>query len=111
MADVTAFNITQAVTTIQLVNDVYEITTELGEVDILTIGVQGPPGTSVIETFIHNQTVASTLWTINHGLNRWPSVMVVDSTKREVIVGVRYIDANTIQIYSDYAFAGQAFLN
>ncbi len=111
MADITAFNITQAVTTITASGDGFLITTELGEVDILTIGIQGPPGTSVIETYIHNQTSASTLWTINHNLNRWPSVMVVDSTKREVIVGIRYIDANTIQVYSDYAFAGQAFLN
>ena len=55
-------------------------------------------------------TPAST-WTINHNMNKRPSVVTVDSTNRVVIGEVQYVDSNNLIVSSRGGFAGQAFLN
>jgi hypothetical protein len=62
-------------------------------------------------TFIHNQETASKIWTITHNLNRFPSVTIVDSTGREVIGDIKYIDRNTITLTFKSLFSGRAYLN
>lgn len=62
-------------------------------------------------TYIHEQGVASSEWVINHNLNKFPSVTVVDSADNEIIVGVRYVDANTCIIDLTSPFKGKAYLN
>lgn len=62
-------------------------------------------------TYIHEQGVASSEWVINHNLNKFPSVTVVDSADNEIIVGVRYVDANTCVIDLTSPFKGKAYLN
>ena len=44
----------------------------------------------------HRQNVSSSIWKINHNLNKKPSVTVVDSAGTEVVGDVKYID-NCIQ--------------
>lgn len=57
MADV-EFTIDQSTTTISLTAGVYLIETEVNPaVEFITIGVQGPSGTSTVETYIHNQKI------------------------------------------------------
>lgn len=62
-------------------------------------------------TYIHEQGVASSEWVINHNLNKFPSVTVVDSADNEIIVSVRYVDANTCVIDLTSPFKGKAYLN
>jgi hypothetical protein len=50
-------------------------------------------------------------WVINHPLDKYPSVSVVDSSGQEVICTVDYIDTQTINLTFNAAFSGQAFLN
>lgn len=64
-----------------------------------------------LDTYIHEQGEASSEWTINHNLNKFPSVTVVDSAGSEIIVGVRYVDANTCVIDLTSPFKGKAYLN
>lgn len=66
---------------------------------------------SNIETFVHRQTVASSVWNVNHRLNRQPSVTIVDSAGSVVVGEVDYIDENNITIYFTSEFGGMAYLN
>lgn len=61
--------------------------------------------------YVHTQLAPSALWTIVHGLNRFPSVSVVDSGGSVVIGDVLYVDENTIEATFTATFGGKAYLN
>ena len=63
------------------------------------------------KTFTFNQAVASTEWQINHGLNKYPSVTIVDSGNNIVIGDIEYIDKNNVKCTFSSAFSGSAYLN
>ncbi|MBX3044911.1 MAG: hypothetical protein KF896_14460 [Ignavibacteriae bacterium] len=63
------------------------------------------------KNFVFNQIVPSTVWEINHTLNKKASVAVVDSAGSLVHGLVKYIDDNTVQIEFKFSFAGTAYLN
>lgn len=63
------------------------------------------------KNFVFNQNVASDLWEINHNLNKFPSVTVVDSGNNIVIGEVTYINENSLQIIFTSPFSGSAYLN
>lgn len=58
-----------------------------------------------------NQSTASAFWTINHNLNKYPSVIVIDSVGDEIEGDVSYVNKNTITITFSAAFSGKAYLN
>ena len=62
-------------------------------------------------TYIYEQGIAADTWTINHNLNKYPSVTVVDSAENEIIASVKYQDANTCIIEMSLPFKGKAYLN
>ena len=62
-------------------------------------------------TYTHNQDVASNSWTINHNLDYYPSVSIVDSAGTSVFGDVQYIDLNTVIVNFTDPFAGKAFLS
>lgn len=62
-------------------------------------------------TFVFEQGVASSVWEIQHNLNKYPSVSVVDSAGNEIIAEVRYSDLDNITITMTGAFKGRALLN
>jgi len=62
-------------------------------------------------TYIHDQGVASSEWVINHNLNKFPSVTVVDSADNEIIASVKYQSANTCIVTMSSPFKGKAYLN
>lgn len=82
----------------QLINDKGYVTRE--ELDNVTKA-----------SFIFEQYLASSIWEIQHDLNRFPSVTVVDSAGNEIISEVIYIDNNNIKIVFKASFKGKAFLN
>lgn len=61
--------------------------------------------------YIHEQGIASAVWTVQHNLNKYPSVSVVDSSGNEIISEVKYLDKNTVQITMTGASKGRAYLN
>lgn len=63
------------------------------------------------EEYEHEQGEISDTWEINHNLGRYPVVTVVDSSGREVIVDVQYVDKNTCVILTKGEFKGTAYLN
>ena len=64
-----------------------------------------------LTSYTHNQTVAAEEWTINHNMNKKPSVTIVDSANTYVIGEVTYLDSNSLRVSFKYAFKGKAYLN
>ena len=65
----------------------------------------------VDKTYIYTQMVAADIWTIQHNLNKYPSITVVDSAGSCVVGEVDYKDMNTLTVTFSGAFSGKAFLN
>ena len=63
------------------------------------------------KTFVFTQGVPALVWTIQHNLNKFPSVSVVDTANTVVNSQVDYIDENNITINNTAQFAGKAYLN
>lgn len=61
--------------------------------------------------FVFEQVVASNRWTVNHNLDKYPSVTVVDSAGTIIIGEVAYLSRNDLRITFQSAFAGKAYLN
>ena len=62
-------------------------------------------------TFIHTQATASAEWTIQHNLDKYPSVTVVDSAGSVVIGDCQYTSKNTVVLTFNGGFSGKAYLN
>ncbi|OWK45752.1 hypothetical protein [Fimbriiglobus ruber] len=74
-------------------------------------GIQGPPGRDGDLHYTFTQSTAAATWTIAHGLGKFPSVAVVDSSGRWWLGAVQYLDANTLTVSFAAPFAGTAYLN
>ena len=61
--------------------------------------------------FVHDQGVPSATWSISHGLNKYASVVAVDSANSVVVGQIDYIDLNNITITFNASFSGEAYLN
>ncbi len=63
------------------------------------------------KSFIHTQQVASDTWEINHSLNKYPSVTIVDTSGNLVVGSVHYISISKIVVKFSAPFSGVAYLN
>lgn len=61
--------------------------------------------------FIFDQSASISIWNVSHGLNKLPSVTVVDSAGTTVMGRVDYIDENNLKITFSVPFKGKAYLN
>lgn len=60
---------------------------------------------------VHDQIVPSTTWTIDHNLNKFPSVTVIDSVNNVVVGDIEYVSNSQIILTFSVQFSGKAFLN
>lgn len=74
-------------------------------------GDTGSTGVGANTPYVYMQDNASKVWNINHNLNRFPSVSIVDSENRINHGDVVYVDANNITISFQMVFTGKAYLN
>ena len=63
------------------------------------------------KTFVYNQATSSDVWEIEHNLDKYPSVTVVDSGGSVVVGEIVYINKNNVRIAFTSAFSGKAYLN
>jgi len=69
------------------------------------------------KTFVYKQTIPATIWgdgtpkMVNHGLNKFPSITVVDTAKSVVVGDYTYVDNNNVILNFSAAFAGKAYFN
>lgn len=66
------------------------------------------PGTP--QRHIHTQATPSDTWVINHPLDGYPSVMVVDSASTVVIGEVSYVSTSQVVVEFTAPFSGFAYL-
>lgn len=63
------------------------------------------------DTFVFEQAVASDTWVVVHNLNKYPSVMLVDSAGTQFIAPVNYDSRNQLTVYINGKTTGKVFLN
>lgn len=63
------------------------------------------------KNYTHTQNSVSAVWTINHNLNKKPSVTVVDSGDSVVHGEILYTSLNSLTITFSGGFTGKAYLN
>ena len=75
-------------------------------------GPAGPPGVAGAgSTIVFPQPTPTSTWTLAHGLGRFPSVTLADTTGDQVSADVKFVDENTIKISFGFPTAGVAYLN
>ncbi len=62
-------------------------------------------------TYVHDQSSASSVWTISHGLGIYPSVTTVTSGGDEVYGNVHYTDSSSVTVTFSAALGGKAYLS
>ena len=65
----------------------------------------------LVGTFEHDQGVSAVVWTIQHNLDKHPSVTAVDTAHTVVMGEIEYIDKDNLEITFNSAFSGYAYLN
>lgn len=84
-------------------------------VTLVTVGLTGAPGDTLPgsgdSNYVHDQTVASDLWSIQHDLGKYPSVTIVDSAGDECEGSINYVSLNLLTVSFSSAFSGRAFVN
>lgn len=97
-------------------NEIYDSTGVAGTADQLlsstvtgTKWIDAPPTAGT--TFIYTQGAVALVWTIQHNLNKYPSVMAVDIQNLQYFGAVEYIDLNNLTITWGTPFKGFAYLN
>jgi hypothetical protein len=63
------------------------------------------------KNYVHPQDQASATWTVQHNLNKFPSVTSVNINNIEMYGEVVFNDLNSLTINFSAAFSGQAFIN
>ena len=63
------------------------------------------------KTFEYTQGVPATTWNIQHNLNNFPSITVIDTADTVVTGQYTYIDNNNVTLTFSAGFAGKAYLN
>lgn len=76
---------------------------------VTVTGVIG--GVSLDANYVYTQGSPSATWVVNHNLNKYCSVTVVDSADNIVVGEVLYNSLNQVTLTFAGAFSGKAFFN
>ena len=74
-------------------------------------GINIDPSDATDKTFEFTKGVPSTTWNIQHNLNKFPSITVIDTADTVVTGQYTYIDNNNVTLTFSAGFAGKAYLN
>lgn len=64
-----------------------------------------------IQGYVHDQVAPSANWVIEHHLDKYPSVTIVDSGQNAVIGDIEYVSKDRIDLKFSSAFSGRALLS
>lgn len=79
--------------------------------DVINALYSGSGGSTVDKFYNHLQNTPSATWTIQHNLNKLPSISVVDSANTVVTGNIQYLDNNNVVITFNAGFSGNAYCN
>lgn len=65
----------------------------------------------VDKNYVHTQSAASSTWVINHNMEKFPSVSIIDSGNNLVVGEVQYNSTNQLTLTFTASFSGKAYLN
>jgi hypothetical protein len=63
------------------------------------------------KNYIHNQTVSSTNWIVNHNLNKFVSPIIQNDNNEVISCSWNYLSINQIQVTPDIPITGKVFCN
>lgn len=78
---------------------------------LIDVSTSGSTARISSKSFMHEQGVASDTWVIEHNLNKYPSITLVDSAGTVFQAVVLYNDLNKCTICMNGATTGKAYLN
>ena len=74
-------------------------------------GPKGDKGDTAAASYVHEQSIPATTWYINHALDFFPAVTIVDSGGSDVVGSISYVDRDNLVITFSTAFGGKAYLS
>jgi hypothetical protein len=77
----------------------------------INVSVGGVIGGGNDAHFVFSQEVVSTTWEIEHNLNKYPAVTIVDAGDNVLYAEVEYIDKNNLEVRFEASTSGKAYLN
>lgn len=85
-------------------------------IEIVTEGPQGPPGPEGpsgvgASSFVHTQSVPTDTWVIDHGMDKYPSIICFDSAGDEIEGLISYPSMSQTTVTFSAATGGIAYLN
>lgn len=63
------------------------------------------------KNFVYTQSVAASTWNVQHDLDKFPSVSIVNDDNTQVFGSVEYVDNNNLIITFTAPFSGKAYMN
>lgn len=63
------------------------------------------------KTYVHNQITASNKWIIEHNLEKYPTIAIIDSGNTTVVGEIEYVNLNLVYVTFNGIFSGKAFCN
>lgn len=63
------------------------------------------------KTYVFEQKTPTMEWIIQHGMNKYPSIIIVDDAMYQVWAEIQFIDLNTVKAIFTEDFTGKAILN
>lgn len=79
--------------------------------DLIEVKITPTTIEAISKTFVFEQAIPSDVWYIEHNLNKYPSVSIVDSAGSVVMGDVLYVDKNKVVLTFIGQFNGKAYLN
>lgn len=62
-------------------------------------------------SYVHSQAIPSDNWVINHNLNIFPNIAVIDSAGTYIEGGIEYVNQNRVILTFVGGFSGTAYLS
>lgn len=63
------------------------------------------------DDYVHIQMIAAQTWIVSHGLHKYPSVTIMDSSGAHITADVEYIDIDVLHIHFTAEVGGRAYLS
>lgn len=83
--------------------------TSATEVTVETLATSVPGGSD--SRYVHPQPVAADVWVIPHGLGKFPSIIVIDTSGDQCCGDISYDSVNQVTLTFSAPFSGTAYLN
>ena len=89
-----------------------DVTTFITDLNGIPVPLIDQVGTIVGDkNYVHVQLSASNIWVIQHNLDKYAAVVIVDSGESVVVGDIEYNDNNKVTVTFQASFSGKAYLN